>query len=129
MWLNSYREHGSTAPLKLDDQSEDSLRTSVGARLGYETTALGKPVFAELRASWQHEFAYQALPITAKIAETDGPAFTTEGPEIGQDSCLLGASVSTRWTDRCRSRLSYNIQLGRDNYASHSLALTFECQY
>ena len=126
VWLNSYREFGSTAPLKIPAQSEDSLQSSLGGRVAYETTFAEKPLFTELRANWQHEFAFQTLPISAQIADTNGPTFTTRGPRIGQDSLLLGATVGIRWSDRCRCHVDYNVQLGRNNYTGQNVSLTFE---
>lgn len=126
VWLNSYREFGSTAPLKIPAQSENSLQSSLGGRVAYETTLAEKPVFTEFRANWQHEYAFQTLPISAQIADTSGPTFTTRGPEIGQDSLVLGATVGIRWSDRCRCHVDYNVQLGRNNYTGQNVALTFE---
>lgn len=126
VWLNSWQERNSLAPLKISSQSQDSLRSSLGVRASYETTILEKPVMIEVRGAWEHEFAYESLPITAQVANTDGSDFTTRGPELGADSCLAGASLRVRWNERCSSRLSYYGQFARENYSSHSVTMSFE---
>ena len=95
--FNNFSENGTLAPLKIDSKSED-LRTNIGLSASY-TWGLGKIlVTPNLRATWQHEYLYSALPVNAQFASGAGGVFTVHGPSVGQDSALLNAGVQVQWT-------------------------------
>jgi len=74
-----------------------------------------------LKATWEHEFKYSALPITAGLAEFAGPDETFVGPVEGQDSAVLSAGVSVQWTSAISSYVGYDGQLGRGRYDSNAV--------
>jgi hypothetical protein len=47
-----------------------------------------------LKAAWEHEYKYSALPITAGFAEIPGASATFFGPSEGHDSAVISAGVS-----------------------------------
>jgi hypothetical protein len=57
--------YGSLTPLDIHSGSAESLRSDVGFRLFYQWQ-IGKVVVEPiLKAAWEHEYKYSALPITA----------------------------------------------------------------
>ena len=118
-WLNGFSETDSLAPLRLKDQSEDSLRSTAGMQLSYALD-MGKVVVTpEVRAQWQHEYLYNHGQITASFAE--GSPFTISGPTLGRDSALLDAGVTVQFTPQVALYSYYTTELGRSNYSSHNL--------
>jgi hypothetical protein len=51
-----------------------------------------------LKAAWEHEYKYSALPITAGFAEIPWRSVTFYGPSEGHDSAVVSAGVSVEWT-------------------------------
>jgi T5SS/PEP-CTERM-associated repeat protein len=120
--FNGFTEDGSLAPLHFSDQNEDSLRSTVGASVGYDRKIRGTIVRPELRAAWQHEFADRAYPIDSQFASGAGEVFTVWGPQIGRDAVLASASVLVQWNDRLSTYLAYDGVFGRDNYDSSNIS-------
>jgi outer membrane autotransporter protein len=107
-------ETGSLAPLRIQSKSQDSLRSNLGLSATY-TTKIGKVMVSpSVRASWQHEYSYSALPVTAQFGGGVGE-FTVYGPSEGQDSALVDAGVNIQWTPSIGTYFGYNGQLGRSN--------------
>ena len=119
--IDGFSEKGSLAPLQFPSQSADSLRTDFGLRAFY-LWQIGKiMVEPSLRAAWEHEFKYSALPITAGFDGIAGPSATFFGPSEGHDSAIVSAGVSVRWTPTIATYVNYDGQLGRDRYDSNAV--------
>jgi len=119
--INSFSEKGSLAPLDIHSQSAESLRTDFGLR-AYYPWQIGKIlVEPSLRATWEHEYKYSDLPITAGFAGIPGPSDTFYGPSEGHDSAILSAGVSVQWTPMIATYLNYDGQLGRSRYDSNAV--------
>jgi outer membrane autotransporter protein len=119
--IDSFSEKGSLAPLQFPSQSADSLRTDFGLRAFY-LWQIGKiMVEPSLRAAWEHEFKYSALPITAGFDGIAGPSATFFGPSEGHDSAIVSAGVSVRWTPTIATYVNYDGQLGRNRYDSNAV--------
>ena len=117
--IDSFTEHGSLAPLRYADQSEDSLRSTVGAQTSY-VFKLGKiAVTPQVRAQWQHEYLDNARSIGASFLP--GGAFSVSGPEVGRDSLLLDAGVTVQLTSQVGVYACYTGDLGRQNYSSQGV--------
>ena len=71
-----------------------------------------------IRASWQHEYLYSDLPITAQFDAGAASSFTVTGPSVGQDSAIVNAGINVQWTPTIGTYFGYNGQLGRSNYDS-----------
>jgi outer membrane autotransporter protein len=119
--IDSFDEKGSLAPLNIHSDSAESLRSDVGFRVFYQWQ-IGKMVLEpSLKAAWEHEYKYSALPITAGFAGVPGPSATFFGPSEGHDSAVVSAGVSLLVTPAITTYLNYDGQLGRDNYDSNAV--------
>jgi outer membrane autotransporter protein len=119
--IDSFNEKGSLAPLAIHSDSAESLRSDVGFRLFYQWQ-IGKIIVEpSLKAAWEHEYKYSALPITAGFAGIPGPSATFSGPSEGHDSAVVSAGVSVQLTPAISTYVNYDGQLGRDNYDSNAV--------
>jgi len=116
--IDQYRESGTIAPLTIEDQDEDSLRSTVGARASYDWKVGSKGVIfrPELRVAWLHEYSDQAYPIKAHLANGAGDTFTVFGPEMGRDAAQIGAGISVHYNPSWSMFVAYDGVLGRGNY-------------
>jgi outer membrane autotransporter protein len=119
--IDSFSEKGSLAPLDIHSQSAESLRTDIGLRAYYIWQIAKVLVEPSLRAAWEHEFKYSALPITAGFAGIPGPSATFFGPSEGHDSAIVSAGLSVHWTPTIATYVNYDGQLGRDRYDSNAV--------
>jgi outer membrane autotransporter protein len=119
--IDSFSEHGSLAPLDIHSQSAESLRSDFGLRASYLWQVGKVLVEPTLRAAWEHEYKYSALPITAGFAGIPGPSATFYGPSEGHDSAIVSAGVSVQWTPMVATYVNYDGQLGRDRYDSNAV--------
>ena len=101
--------------------SEESLRSDVGFRVFYGWQIGNIVIQPSLKAAWEHEYKYSALPITAGFAGIPGPSATFFGPSEGHDSAVVSAGVSVRFTPTISTYLYYDGQLGRGNYESNAV--------
>jgi outer membrane autotransporter protein len=74
-----------------------------------------------LRAAWEHEYKYSALPISAGFVGIPGASDTFSGPSEGHDSAIVSAGVSVQWTPAIATYVNYDGQLGRDRYDSNAV--------
>jgi outer membrane autotransporter protein len=119
--IDGFSEHGSVAPMAIHEGSEESLRSDIGFRALYQWQ-VGKVIIEpSLKAAWEHEYKYSALPITAGFADAPGPSGTFFGPSEGHDSAVVDAGVSVQWTQTLSTYISYDGQLGRGNYDSNAV--------
>jgi outer membrane autotransporter protein len=119
--INGYNESGSVAPLRIVSQNQDSLRTNLGLSVSYTWKAGKVQLRPSLRASWQHEYFYSALPIDAQFASGAGTVFTVNGPAVGHDNAVIDAGLDVQWTPTIGTYFGYNGQVGRSNYDSHAV--------
>jgi YVTN family beta-propeller protein/autotransporter-associated beta strand protein len=119
--ISGYNESGSLAPLRIVSQNQDSLRTNVGLSALYTWKAGWVQLRPSVRASWQHEYFYSALPIEAQFASGAGSIFTVHGPAEGHDSALINAGLDVQWTSTIGTYVGYDGQVGRTNYDSHAV--------
>ena len=119
--VDGFTEKGSSAPLDVHSGSEESLRSDVGFRVFYGWQIGNIEIQPSLKAAWEHEYKYSALPITAGFAGIPGPSATFFGPSEGHDSAVVSAGVSVRFTPAISTYLYYDGQLGRGNYESNAV--------
>jgi outer membrane autotransporter protein len=119
--VDSFDEKWSLAPLAIHSGSAESLRSDFGFRLFYQWQ-IGKIVLEpSLKAAWEHEYKYSALPITAGFAGIPGPSATFFGPSEGHDSAVVSAGLSLQLTAAIATYVNYDGQLGRGNYDSNAV--------
>jgi outer membrane autotransporter protein len=121
--IDRFTEEGSLAPLEIQDQDEDSLRGTTGARASYDVKfgrcAIVRP---EVRAAWQHEYNDRAYPIDSRFASGAGDVFRVHGPSVGRDAALIGAGLNVQWCSRFATYVYYDGVLGRSNYDNNAVS-------
>jgi outer membrane autotransporter protein len=119
--IDGFSEKGSLAPMQIHADSAESLRSDVGFRTFYQWQ-IGKILIEpSLKAAWEHEYKYSALPITAGFAGIPGPSATFFGPNEGHDSAVVSAGVSARLTPAILAYVNYDGQVGREHYDSNAV--------
>ncbi len=114
---SGYTETGDGGmALRVRDNTTDSLRSGLGARLLV-------PVFtnsvAEFRAVWQHEFLDTAQVVTASFLAGSG-SFVAPGPQPERDTADLGAGLVIRTGNGMGSlTLDYDATL-MDSFVAHT---------
>lgn len=85
--------------------AEFSTFGSAGYDFKFRHLTVG-PVAVELslRAAWEHEYKYSALPIAAGFAGIPGPFATFYGPNEGHESAILSAGGTVDTDDRKQSQ-------------------------
>jgi outer membrane autotransporter protein len=119
--VDGFSENGSLAPMQIESNSVNSLRSDVGFRIFYQWQ-IGKVLLQpSLKAAWEHEYLYSALPITGGFAGIPGSSATFFGPSEGHDSAIISAGVSAQLTPALTVYVNYDGQLGRENYDSNAV--------
>jgi outer membrane autotransporter protein len=119
--VDGFSENGSLAPLALHSDSVESLRSDVGFRAFYQWQIGNIQIEPSLKAAWEHEYKYSALPVTAGFAEFSSPSATFFGPSEGHDSAVISAGISSQLTPALTVYVNYDGQLGRGNYSSNAV--------
>jgi uncharacterized protein with beta-barrel porin domain len=120
--IDEFTELGSLAPLEIQDQSEDSLRSTSGIRASYDIKA-GRAIFRpELRVAWQHEHGDRGYQVDSRFASGAGGIFRVHGPEVGKDAALIGTGLSLQWNNRFATYVYYDGVLGRGNYDNSAIS-------
>jgi fibronectin-binding autotransporter adhesin len=127
--LDGFTEKGSFAPLDIHSGSVASLRSDVGFRAFYQWQIGKISVRPAIKAAWEHEYKYSALPITAGFADFSSPALTFFGPKQGQDSAVVSAGISAQCTSAISIYVNYDGQLGRYHYDSNAVTGGFSISF
>lgn len=120
--LSGFSERGSVAPLNIRSDSQDSLRTDLGFRAWYDIHARQATARPFLRAAWEHEYLYSALPISANLVDIPSSPVTIFGANLGHDSAVINAGLSVEWSPRLSTYVSYDGLLGRARYDSNGVS-------
>jgi outer membrane autotransporter protein len=121
VYVSGFNEKGSLAPLQIHSESEEPLRSDLGLRASYQWQVRRALVVPYLTATWEHEFKYSALPITAGLAALPETHATFVGPAEGHDSALISAGASIAWAPAVSTFIGYEGELGRNRYDSHTV--------
>jgi outer membrane autotransporter protein len=117
--IDSFSENGSLGALRIESQSQDSLKSGVGLKASYSKSVGGIVLTPQMRAQWQHEYLTSASSIDA--AFNSATSFTVHGPHIGHDGLLLDAGASAQLTSELAIFAYYSGELGRENYSAHGI--------
>jgi len=120
--IDGFTEHGSLAPLRIGEQSGESIRTAFGAKASYDWKIGRVLVKPEIRAAWQHEYGDDDYALDCTFANGAGNAFTVHGPQIGRDSLLVGAGFAVQLCETCSTYFYYDGELARKEYDRHSVS-------
>jgi uncharacterized protein with beta-barrel porin domain len=116
--VDGFNEKESLAPLQIHSGSAESLRSDVGFRAFYQWQ-IGKIVVApSLKAAWEHEYKYSALPITVGFAGTADSKLSFPGRSL-QSS----ATTPKRTLKRSVSRLLPAAHISHNFKARHARKL------
>jgi outer membrane autotransporter protein len=119
--IDGFNEKSSVAPLQIHSGSAESLRSDVGFRAYYQWQIGKILVEPSLKAAWEHEYKYSALPIAAGFAGIPAASATFLGPNEGHDSAVVSAGVSVQLTSSISTYVNYDGQLGREGYDSNAV--------
>ncbi|MBV8224620.1 MAG: autotransporter outer membrane beta-barrel domain-containing protein, partial [Verrucomicrobia bacterium] len=122
VYVSGFSETGSLLPMSIHSDSEESLRSDVGFRADYQWHTPHFVLVPFVKATWEHEFKYSAVPITAGLADFPGPNETFFGPAEGHDSAVVSAGLSIQWRPSLSTYVTYDGQLGRDHYNSNAVS-------
>ncbi|MBV9874013.1 MAG: autotransporter domain-containing protein [Verrucomicrobia bacterium] len=122
VYVSGFSETGSLLPMSIHSDSEESLRSDSGFRAYYRWQTPHFVLVPFIKATWEHEFKYSALPITAGLADFPGPNETFFGPAEGHNSAVISAGLSIQWTPFISTYVSYDGQLGRGHYNSNAVS-------
>ena len=128
VWLNSFTENGSLAPLSVASQSENSLRSTAGWHISYTTHVGGVTVRPDVHAAWQHEYDSPANSLGAQIAGTNA-AFVVQGPYLGRNSALAGAGVTVELSEKTSVYADYEGQFGRTHETQSTVSVGFQTKF
>jgi outer membrane autotransporter protein len=124
-----FSEHGSLVPLDIHSNSQDSLRTDLGAQASY-CWHLGKTVVIPgLKLAWEHEYRYSNLDISGSAPDLNNATATFNGPNLGHDSLIIEANVGVQITPQIAATIGYDGQLARDHYISNAVTGTFSFSF
>jgi len=114
--LDPYTESGGASALGFDDQTYDSLKGALGARLTSRLieTARDCHIDGQLRGRWVHEFGDDRSNVDAHFATDPAAVFTVSDADLAPDSAVLGAGLSADLNRQTRVYVDYDTRLNRD---------------
>jgi uncharacterized protein YhjY with autotransporter beta-barrel domain len=118
---DGFTERGSLVPLEIREQSQESIRTTIGLKASYDWKIGRVLLRPEARAAWQHEYGDRVYSLDASFAQGGGSPFTASGPVTGRDSALLSAGFAVQLSERWSTSFFYDTVIGRTNYDSQSI--------
>lgn len=125
---DSFTETGASgANLAVDSSTTNSLRSSLGAKVGSTfQTDIGK-LAPEFRAVWSHEFMDKSQDVTAAYA-AGGSSFTTSGATPAREIYTLGVGMDLTTEDNLTLSANYDLEL-RDQYVGHTGRLRLRAEF
>jgi outer membrane autotransporter protein len=114
--FGSYTETGGASALSYGDQTSQSVKGSLGARLTdrlFESPG-GFHADGQLRGRWIHEFGDDQSKVDTSFASNPGAVFTIHDAEIARDSALVGVGISANITKQLRASADYDALLNTD---------------
>jgi fibronectin-binding autotransporter adhesin len=122
--VSGFSEHGSLVPLDVHSNSQDSLRTDLGAQASYNWHIGKTAVIPGLKLAWEHEYRYSNLDISGSAPAINNASVTFNGPNLGHDSLIIEANVGVQITPQIAATIGYDGQVARDHYDSHAVSGT-----
>jgi fibronectin-binding autotransporter adhesin len=121
MEINGYSETGSAGDLTVDRQDNSSLRSLLGGRVSYETTAHGVVFHPYVDLSWQHEFMDQSRGINSSLNAVGGGSFLVLTNQPSRDSGLVDFGLSVDLNRTATIFADYMAQFGQQDYFAQFL--------
>ena len=118
--VDRYAESGSIAPMIIEGQTNDSLRSSLGGTVAYATKVCGLALSPYLQAGWDHEFLDAVQAVNSRLASGAGSDFTVYGASSGHEIATFGLGVNAALTERISANLGYAGE-ANESFQDHSL--------
>jgi len=114
--IDSYTETGGTAALAFEEQTYESVKGSLGARLTQTLVATAGDFRADVqvRGRWVHEFGDNEADVDASFANSPTFGFNLRDDEVSRDSAILGAGISADLNAMTRVAVDYDTRLNSD---------------
>ncbi len=125
---NAYSETGAGAlNLVLPDQSQQSLRSTVGVRSLLPFQAGATSVVFEARAAWSHEFN-NTRSVNARLAgDPAASVFTVSGPALPRDTAVAGIGIAAQASRNLRLYADVSGEFnGRERAGTLSVGLRYQ---
>lgn len=124
LYVDGYTESGAGAlNLIVDDYSAQSLQTEVGFRLARRYTGNYGWFSPSLYASYNHEFLDENTSVSSRFSGGLTP-FSVQTADPERDFAVLGLALDGSPADypNLHFGIRYDVQVGQDDYISHSAA-------
>ncbi len=122
LWLRTdgFTETGSLAPLTVDDQTGDSLRSELALAASYRIQSENILWSPYVRAGWRQEFLDAKSAVASRLASGAGGVFSVSGSRVDRDSAVFGTGLEARLGAAIAAGLSYAGEFNAD-YQSHGV--------
>lgn len=117
---------GAGSALRVTSDTETSIRSMLGVRLGQGYSYDATHITPEIKASWLHEFNNEQIQTTSAFA-AGGSSFTTVGLKPAADTAVLGVAVTVARNDLILMA-GYDAEL-RQGYVGHSGILQVRSEF
>lgn len=88
-------------------QTESSVRTRLGTRLGTDVHLGGTTIASEVRLGWEHELMGTGRSVTQSFAGQPSATFIVAGSAVARDSALVGLGLATAISDDLTASVTY----------------------
>ncbi|OGS40546.1 MAG: hypothetical protein A2506_07135 [Elusimicrobia bacterium RIFOXYD12_FULL_66_9] len=108
LMIGSFQETGADSlNLKVDAQTSQSMRSSVGLRYSRDFNTDAMVATPYMSAGWRHEFKRQTQPISAQLASGSSSAFSVASGDFARDGTLLGFGLVLNRGRQIEIKLDY----------------------
>ncbi|MBN1507438.1 MAG: autotransporter domain-containing protein [Sedimentisphaerales bacterium] len=114
--LSDYTETGGTSALSFDEQTHESVKGSLGARLTKSLieTAGDFQARVQLRGRWVHEFGDDRASVDTSFASNPATVFNVRDDKTDRDSAVLGIGLHSDLSKHTRFYVDYDTRLNSD---------------
>ncbi|NLH41725.1 MAG: autotransporter outer membrane beta-barrel domain-containing protein, partial [Planctomycetes bacterium] len=114
--LDSYTETGGASALTFDEQTQESIRGSLGARLTQRIAESTGDFYADLqvRGRWVHEFGDDRSSVESAFVSDPTVVFTVRDGKTSRDSAILGTGLSAQLNEHAKVYVDYDARLNSD---------------
>jgi uncharacterized protein with beta-barrel porin domain len=117
--LHGYTEHGSIAPLQIQNSSAYDERTDLGFKLRYVGHVGHVVITPMVQAAWEHDYASPTDTIYSKLAG-GSKTIATQSPYLGSNGAIIGGGVTIDYKN-ITFFVNDQWHVGRDNYSSNEI--------
>lgn len=129
--IDGYTETGTGAfGLTVDDQTFESLTSTLGWRVGKVVHWEAMTILPEVRVGWIHEFENSSHDITSMMSVPGAGKFTVKGANPTNNYANLGASVGMALSPNATMSLHYDCYVFlKDANPTHQASATFRLSF